>query len=83
MARCFTQSWGTQSQCYLSFAYYPLVLTDFLHQCSGDHPEVIGEASLLLAQTCFSGIQKIDGGNGHDQLDVTCKSLAYSPNAPT
>jgi hypothetical protein len=43
---------------------------------SGDKPEVIGEASILLAQTCFPK-EGLDGGNGHETLDVMCKSSAY------
>ncbi|KAJ7202067.1 fungal chitosanase of glycosyl hydrolase group 75-domain-containing protein [Mycena pura] len=33
-----------------------------------DSPQVIGEASILIAQTCFGA--SIDGGNGHPQNDV-------------
>jgi len=36
---------------------------------NGDTPEVIGEASLLMAQTCFPG-DGLDGGTGHVPLDV-------------
>lgn len=41
---------------------------------SGDNPEVIGEASILMAQTCFPG-DGLDGGTGHSTLDVACESL--------
>jgi hypothetical protein len=44
---------------------------------SGDSPEVIGEASILMAQTCFPD-EGLDGGKGHSQLDVLCKSLSHS-----
>ncbi|KZV82165.1 Chitosanase-domain-containing protein [Exidia glandulosa HHB12029] len=37
---------------------------------NGATPEVIGEASLMLAQTCFPN-DGLDGGKGHDQVDVT------------
>ncbi|KAF7324972.1 Endo-chitosanase [Mycena kentingensis (nom. inval.)] len=33
-----------------------------------DSPQVIGEASILIAQTCYG--QSIDGNNGHPQNDV-------------
>lgn len=36
---------------------------------NGDSPEVIGEASWLLAQTCFPS-DKLDGAAGHDKTDV-------------
>ncbi|KAG7439919.1 uncharacterized protein BT62DRAFT_938503 [Guyanagaster necrorhizus] len=36
---------------------------------NGDDPEVIGEASLVLAQTCFPD-EGLSGGNGHTPLDV-------------
>ncbi|KZV87960.1 hypothetical protein EXIGLDRAFT_837880 [Exidia glandulosa HHB12029] len=35
----------------------------------GDDPEVIGEASLLMAQTCFPN-DGLDGGTGHEVVDV-------------
>ncbi|KAJ6551830.1 fungal chitosanase of glycosyl hydrolase group 75-domain-containing protein [Mycena capillaripes] len=34
-----------------------------------DSPQVIGEASILIGQTCFPG-GIIDGGNGHPESDV-------------
>jgi len=37
---------------------------------NGDSPEVIGEASLLLAQTCFPD-EGLNGATGHDAKDVT------------
>ncbi|KAF8323036.1 Chitosanase-domain-containing protein [Clavulina sp. PMI_390] len=37
---------------------------------NGDDPEVIGEASWLLARTCFPE-ENLDGGNGHGKADVT------------
>ncbi|KAK0185952.1 fungal chitosanase of glycosyl hydrolase group 75-domain-containing protein, partial [Armillaria mellea] len=36
---------------------------------NGDTPEVIGEASLLMANTCFPN-DKLNGGKGHTPLDV-------------
>ena len=36
-----------------------------------DDPEVIGEVSILLGQTCFPD-EGLDGGIGHDQVDVLC-----------
>ncbi|EJD35897.1 hypothetical protein AURDEDRAFT_74830 [Auricularia subglabra TFB-10046 SS5] len=35
----------------------------------GDNPQVIGEASILLAQTCFPN-DHLDGGKGHEPVDV-------------
>ncbi|KAF5347463.1 hypothetical protein D9757_013825 [Collybiopsis confluens] len=37
---------------------------------NGDSPEVIGEASWLMAQTCFPN-DGLDGAKGHDASDVT------------
>ncbi|KAJ4481225.1 putative chitosanase [Lentinula aciculospora] len=37
---------------------------------NGDSPEVIGEASWLMARTCFPN-DDLDGAKGHDQSDVT------------
>lgn len=37
----------------------------------GDDPEEIGEASWLMANTCFPG-QGLNGGQGHGDADVTC-----------
>jgi chitosanase len=39
---------------------------------SEDNPQVIGEASILMAQTCFPD-DGLDGGNGHSTVDVLCK----------
>jgi len=36
---------------------------------NGDSPEVIGEASILMAQTCFPN-DRLDGGTGHTRADV-------------
>jgi chitosanase len=38
----------------------------------GDSPEDIGEASWLMARTCFPD-EDLNGNNGHDALDVTCE----------
>ena len=45
---------------------------------NGDKPEVIGEASLLMANTCFPD-EHLDGGKGHDNLDVVCNSFYIVP----
>jgi chitosanase len=37
-----------------------------------DTPEVIGEASLLLGNSCFPD-EQLNGGTGHEALDVLCK----------
>lgn len=39
----------------------------------GDHPQVIGEASWLMARTCFPN-DDLNGNSGHGDPDVTCKS---------
>jgi chitosanase len=39
-----------------------------------DDPEVMGEASLLMGNTCFPN-DNLNGGNGHSQLDVLCLPL--------
>ncbi|KAJ7119699.1 fungal chitosanase of glycosyl hydrolase group 75-domain-containing protein, partial [Mycena epipterygia] len=36
---------------------------------NGDRPQVIGEASILIGQSCFPR-ESIDGGNGHSASDV-------------
>jgi chitosanase len=38
----------------------------------GDSPEEIGEASWLLARTCFP-TEDLNGNNGHSKANVTCK----------
>ena len=38
---------------------------------NGNTPEVIGEASWLLATTCFPD-EIVDGGKGHSDIDVLC-----------
>ena len=38
----------------------------------GDDPEVIGEASWLMARTCFPN-DNLNGNAGHGSPDVTCK----------
>jgi chitosanase len=40
----------------------------------GDDPEVIGEASFLIGQTCFPN-EDLSGSNGHSGLDVLCLFL--------
>lgn len=41
---------------------------------NGDSPEVIGEASWLMANTCFP-TEDLNGGVGHTPADVTCTCL--------
>jgi len=43
----------------------------------GDNPEVIGEASFLMGQTCFPN-EDLGGDNGHASLDVLCRFLERS-----
>lgn len=38
----------------------------------GDTPQVIGEASWLMARTCFPN-DDLNGNSGHGDVDVTCK----------
>ncbi|KAJ7827126.1 fungal chitosanase of glycosyl hydrolase group 75-domain-containing protein [Mycena olivaceomarginata] len=45
-----------------------------------DSPQVIGEASILIGQTCFPG-GTIDGGNGHPQNDVAY--IVFGSQVPT
>lgn len=42
-----------------------------------DHPQVIGEASWLMAQTCFPN-EGLNGNNGHTPLDVLCTPPNYN-----
>ena len=41
-----------------------------------DHPQVIGEASFLMGQTCFPN-EGLDGGNAHSGLDVLCLAQSF------
>lgn len=41
----------------------------------GDSPQVIGEASWLMARTCFPN-DDLNGNSGHGDADVTCKSYS-------
>lgn len=43
----------------------------------GDDPEVIGEASWLMARTCFPN-DDLNGNKGHVNADVTCKFRAIT-----
>ena len=38
----------------------------------GDTPQVIGEASWLMARTCFPN-DNLNGNSGHGAVDVTCE----------
>jgi len=40
---------------------------------NSDNPQVIGEASVLMAQTCFP-FENLGGNTGHDRPDVLCMS---------
>ena len=40
----------------------------------GDSPEEIGEASWLMARTCFP-TEDLNGNSGHSKADVTCEYL--------
>jgi chitosanase len=40
---------------------------------NGNTPQVIGEASWLLGQTCFPN-EALDGANAHSKTDVLCTS---------
>lgn len=42
---------------------------------NGDAPEVIGEASWLMGQTCFPN-EGLNGGVGHSSPDVLCTSTS-------
>jgi chitosanase len=44
-----------------------------------DSPQVIGEASWLMANTCFPG-DGLNGNAGHTPADVTCTCPEYCPN---
>jgi chitosanase len=48
-----------------------LVYYGILGDTNGATPEVIGEASWLMAQTCFPD-SGLDGGTGHATPDVLC-----------
>jgi chitosanase len=43
---------------------------------NGNDPEVIGEGSILLGQTCFPN-DGLNGGVGHSADDVLCISLLF------
>jgi chitosanase len=45
-----------------------------LGDTNGNDPEVTGEASWVLARTCFPG-EDLAGDKGHNAADVTCMSL--------
>jgi chitosanase len=42
-----------------------------LGDSNGDSPQVTGEASWLMARTCFPS-EGLNGNNGHTGVDVTC-----------
>jgi chitosanase len=50
-----------------------------LGDTNGDTPEVIGEASWLMGQTCFPN-DHLGGGNGHASSDVLCTMLRNMTN---
>lgn len=43
---------------------------------NGDSPQVIGEGSLILAQTCFPD-DGMSGANGHPDSDVACTQALF------
>jgi chitosanase len=45
---------------------------------NGANPETIGEASLLMGETCFPN-DHLSGGTGHDGVDVLCNNPAQPP----
>ena len=47
----------------------------------GDDPEVIGEASWLMARTCFPN-DDLNGNAGHGSADVTCKRIIQNHFVP-
>ncbi|KAJ7434537.1 fungal chitosanase of glycosyl hydrolase group 75-domain-containing protein [Mycena galericulata] len=47
---------------------------------NADSPQVIGEASILIGQTCFPG-GNIDGENGHTEIDVAY--IVFGSMVPT
>ncbi|CAK49178.1 uncharacterized protein An03g05260 [Aspergillus niger] len=48
-----------------------------LGDSNGDDPEVTGEASWLMARTCFPD-DDLNGAEGHAEADVTCKPYTRS-----
>ena len=46
-----------------------------LGDANGDSPQVTGEASWLMARTCFPN-DDLNGNKGHTAADVTCKYRA-------
>lgn len=51
-----------------------------LGDSDSDHPQVIGEASWLMARTCFPD-DGLAGDVGHQEADVTCMSLSLLSKA--
>lgn len=49
-----------------------------LGDSNGDDPEVTGEASWLMARTCFPD-DDLNGAEGHAEADVTCKPYTRWP----
>ena len=49
---------------------------------NSDDPEVIGEASWLLARACFPK-DNLSGNSGHENADVTCKYIEPFPPPAT
>ena len=48
-----------------------------LGDTNGNTPEVMGEASVLMGETCFPNAD-VSGAVGHDQTDVLCKFHNWS-----
>ena len=56
-------------------------LIQTLRSTSEDNPQVIGEASILMAQTCFPK-DGLSGDKGHTPIDVLCKLLVAVTEYP-
>jgi len=53
-----------------------LVYYGILGDTDGDTPEAIGEASWLMAQTCFPD-EGLNGATGHETPDVLCTQPTF------
>lgn len=49
-----------------------------LGDSNGDDPQVTGEASWLMARTCFPD-ENLTGNKGHTKSDVTCNYFLLKP----
>ena len=48
-----------------------------LGDTNGDIPEVMGEASILMGETCFPNAN-VSGSVGHDSTDILCMLSDWS-----